>query len=111
VDFFRKLFGGSSNTGNRGFGDDPDGLYYYVQPNGCDEVVRVRVHRYNDLSERDEGGYWAHKVVRGVKCTQGVELDLYYDAKRSLTHHTAENGVLVDAAAYQTWLDSTQANV
>jgi hypothetical protein len=104
MDFFKKLFGGGdSKAGSRGFGGDPDGMYYYVQPRGCDEVVRVRVHRYNDLSERDEGGYWAHKVIRGTKCPQNVELDLYYDTNRKLTNHTVANGALVDAAAYEAW--------
>ncbi len=104
MDFLKKLFGGGDKSGSRGFGGDPDGLYYYVQPRGCDEIVRVRVHRYNELSERDEGGYWAHKVIRGTKCTQGAELDLYFDANRKLTNHTVKDGSLVDATAYEAWV-------
>jgi hypothetical protein len=105
MDFLKKLFGGGGDkSGSRSFGGDPDGLYYYVQPRGCDEVVRVRVHRYNELSERDEGGYWARKVIRGTKCTQGVELDLYFDGNRKLTNHEIKGGALVDVAAYEAWV-------
>ena len=54
MELLKRLFGG--NSGSRSFGGDADGLYFYVRPNGCEEVVRIRVNTMNDPSLRDEGG-------------------------------------------------------
>jgi len=96
VEFFKKLFGGGSAPAG-----DPDGLYFYVQPDRCAEIVRVRVHRYNDLTELDEGGYFVHKSIRASTCFTPVELDLFFDSQRKLTRHTIVGGALVKAAAWQ----------
>lgn len=101
MDFLKKLFGGGGGARVAG---DADGLYYYVRPNGCDEVVRVRINRNNDLSLADDGKtLWAHKLVRGVKCRQTVELDLYYDGNRKLTNSEVSGGALVTEADYDEW--------
>jgi hypothetical protein len=107
MDFLKKLFGGGGGARVSG---DPDGLYYYVRPNGCEEVVRVRVNRYNDLSLTDDGKtLWAHKLARGVKCRQSVELDLYYDANRKLTNSEVSGGTLVTEADYEEWVAKQDA--
>lgn len=112
MDLLRRLFGGRSG-GAREAGD-PDGLYFYVRPDGCDEVVRVRVHRHNDLSLMDsEGGerYWVHKLVRGAKCfTSTAELDLYFNARRQLESTEVKNGALVTEADYQAWVASQEGS-
>lgn len=102
--FLRRLLGGGkSGGGSRGFGSD-EGLYYYVRPRDCEEIVRVRVNPNNDLSQLDEGDeYHVRKLVRGEKCRTSVELELFYDAKRRFTHHTIKDGELVTEAAYQAW--------
>ena len=103
IDFLKRLFGGGGVP--RSSSDDPDGLYYYVRPKGCDEVVRVRVNRMNDISLADDGqSYWAHKVVRGTKCRQSAELDLYFDRNRKLANTEVKDGDLVDAHAYEEWV-------
>jgi len=107
--FLKKLFGGGGSGASRVAGD-PDGLYYYVRPNGCEEVVRVRVHRYNDLSVQDDGQtLWTHKSVRGVKCRQPVELDLYYDSNRRLINSEVSGGALVTEADYNEWIAKQNA--
>ena len=107
MDFLNRLFGG----GSRGSGSDPDGLYYYVRPRGCDEVVRVRINRMNDLSLADDGqSYWVHKVVRGIKCRQTVDLNLYFDSNKRLTNTEIENGDLVDASDYDKWMAPQSPN-
>ncbi|MBW4438099.1 MAG: hypothetical protein KME04_13235 [Pleurocapsa minor GSE-CHR-MK-17-07R] len=83
---------------------DRAGLYLYVRPNGCEEVVRLRINLANDLSEADEGpGLFVHKVVRGVKCRQNVEVDLIFDDKRRLLEQHITDGAFVDAAAWEAW--------
>lgn len=102
MELLKKLFGGGGGAAR--VSGDSDGLYYFVRPNGCEEVVRVRVNRYNDLSLQDDGKtLWAHKSVRGVKCRQPVELDLYYDSNRKLINSEVSGGALVTEADYDEW--------
>ena len=104
MDFFKKLFGG----GVGGIGGDV-GIYYYVRPKGCDEIVRVRINRNNDLSIADDGKtLWVHKVVMGQKCFQRAELDLYYNQNRQLTSSEVTGGDLVKEDDYEAWLASQQ---
>lgn len=109
MDFLRRIFGGGGSGGAKVAGD-PDGLYYFVRPNDCDEIVRVRVNRLNDLSLMDDGSYWVHKLVRGVKCRQQVELDLYYDSSRKLKNTEVSGGVLATEAEYEAWVSSQNAH-
>lgn len=103
MELLKRLFGGGGNTGATG---DPNGMYFYVRPRGCEEVVRVRVDRNNDLSLTDSGdSYWVHKYVRGTTCFQQVELDLYFNMNRQLANSDAQGGALVTEAEYQAWLD------
>lgn len=107
MQFLRSLFGAGPRPARQT--GDPDGLYYFVRPDGCEEVVRVRINRNNDLSLTEDGtGYLVHKHVRGVKCRQGVELDLYYNSKRQLINAEVSGGALVTEADYQAWLAKQQ---
>jgi len=101
MDFLKRLFGGSGSQNS----SDPDGMYFYVRPKGCEEVVRVRINRMNDISLADDGEtFWAHKSVRGTKCRQTAELDLYFDRNRRLANSEVKDGDLVDAHAYEEWM-------
>jgi hypothetical protein len=93
MELIKRLFGGGG--GSRSFGGSDDGMYFYVRPNGCEEVVRIRVNMMNDPSQRDEGGYWAHKYA---------ELDVYFDAQRRFTHTELKGGTLVEQSDYEAWL-------
>ncbi len=98
MDFLRKLFGGGA------LGGDARGIYFYVRPKGCDEVVRVRIDRNNDLSLADDGKtYWVHKVVQGTKCFQRAELDIYFNQNRQLASSEVTGGDLVSEEDYQAW--------
>ncbi|HVU15090.1 MAG TPA: hypothetical protein VHD90_27640 [Phototrophicaceae bacterium] len=103
MNFLKRIFGASGGVG----GDV--GIYYYVKPKGCDEIVRVRINRNNDLSLADDGKtLWVHKVVMGQKCFQRVELDLYFNQSRQLTNSEISGGELVKEADYQAWLDAQE---
>ncbi|MDZ4768855.1 MAG: hypothetical protein SGJ24_06975 [Chloroflexota bacterium] len=103
---FKRIFGGGSGGGQRGFGDgDPAHLLsVYVQPRGCDEVVQVRVNLHNDLSENDDGGgYIVRKTVMGTTCFQRAELTMSFDGNRRVRDQQVEGGTIVDAAALAAW--------
>jgi hypothetical protein len=103
--FLKRLFGGSApSTASAGAAGDPAGLYYFIQPDNCDEVIRVRINRENDLTlNDDESGYWVHKTVRGSKCFNPVEVDLHFDRSKRLIDAQIKGGKLVDEAAFQAW--------
>jgi len=108
MDFLRRLLGGGgAASGSSKSAGDPAGIYFYVQPKGCDEVVKVRIDGRNDLSQSDEGGtYFVRKSVRGVKCHQTAELYVEFDGNRRLKSTDVQQGTLVDAAAYAAWSEA-----
>lgn len=105
MDFFKRLFGGGG--AGKSASSDKDGLYYYIKPTGCTEIVQVRINANNDLSLDDEGkGYIVRKMVRGTsyKCTRSAELNLIYDSNRRLKNTEVTGGTLVTRDDYQQWL-------
>lgn len=111
--FFKKLFGGGSSnksSGSRGFGNDR-GIYFFVKPTGCDEIVRVRVDPMNDLSESDDGGtFYVRKGAVGQKCFKPAELELTFNASKQVVEQRVTGGDLVDEAAWQAWIDAQPTN-
>jgi hypothetical protein len=102
MDFLKKLFGGGGAAGG-----DGRGIYFYVKPKGCDEIVRVRIDRNNDPSLADDGKtYWVHKMVMGSKCFQRAELDIYFNANRQVSGTQITGGDLVKEADYDAWVSS-----
>lgn len=97
VNFLRRLFGGG------GGGDNSRYLTYYVRPKRCAEVVVVRVDRFNDLSELDEGGFFVRKVARGERCPFPAELHITFDKNRQPSEIVVENGEQASAEDYEAW--------
>lgn len=101
MNFLKNLFGG----GNQDGGDR--GMYFYVQPKRCDEIVQVRIDPMNDLSQSEEGdGYVVRKMVSAIRCPFQAEMTVHYDKNRKPTRVDVENGEQVDEAAYKAWEDS-----
>lgn len=105
MDFLRRLFGGGQSA-PQGEPGDKTGLYFYVRPTGCDEVVRVRIDKNNDPSLADDGTFFVTKTVRGssYKCTRSAELHLSFDQQRRLQNTEVTGGALVTAEDYAAWL-------
>ena len=102
MNFLKKIFGGGQSSDSH----DRAGMYFYVRPSGCDEVVRVRVDLNNDLSYTDDGAsLWARKTVRGssYKCSP-VEMELAFDVNRRLQNCDLKGGDLVTQADYEAWV-------
>jgi hypothetical protein len=101
MEFFRKLFGGGQQ------GHDRAGMYFYIRPTGCPEIVRVRIDRNNDLSLSDDNStYFVTKSVRGssYKCNRAAELNLTFGSNRQLATTEIVGGEQVTEAEYETWL-------
>lgn len=105
MNFLKKLFSGGGESHYK-----DDGIYIYVQPRACEEVIQVRLDPRNDLSARKEGGYFVRKVARGNhRCFQPVEMVLNFNSERQLIESEVEGGELVDEAAYQQWQQALEA--
>lgn len=91
VNFLKNLFGGGRS--------EDRGVYFYVQPKMCAEILRLRVDPLNDLSRRDEGsGYWVRKVASGHRCPFQAEVELYFDKNKRFQDSAVTNGKLVSEA-------------
>jgi hypothetical protein len=110
----RKIFGGGGSQGSggsRGFGDGEPAhiVSVYVQPRGCDEVVRVRINLHNDLSATDDdSGFIVNKTAMGTTCFQRVELTIQFDKNRRIVESQAAGGTVVDQTAYDAWVASRE---
>ena len=94
MNIFKSLFGGLSRSDDRG-------VYFYVQPKMCQEILRVRVDPLNDLSRTDDGkGYWCRKMASAARCPFQAELELYFDKNKRFTNGDVTNGELVSEAEW-----------
>lgn len=100
MNILKSLFGGGGR-------DDDRGIYFYVQPKMCQEILRIRVDPLNDLSQTDDGkGYWCRKLASAARCPFQAELELYFDKNKRYTHSDVENGELVSEAD---WAEQEEA--
>ena len=97
MNFLKSLFGGGGRNEDRG-------IYFYVQPKMCQEILRVRVDPLNDLSQTDDGkGYWCRKVASAARCPFQAEIELYFDKNKRFKDSSVENGELVSEAEWAAW--------
>lgn len=100
MNFLKKLFsGGGSQSGDRG-------LYFYVQPKACNEILKVRIDPLNELSQSEDGkGFYTRKLVSGHRCPFQAELEVFFDNRRNVTNTDVTNGKVVTEAD---WLAQQQ---
>jgi hypothetical protein len=103
MNFLKKLFGG----GPGGSGDDR-GLYFYVRPKRCGEIVRVRIDPFSDMSQDDSGGYFVRKIAQATRCPFPAELTLFFDKSRRLTGQDITDGEFVSEADFEAWQTKEQ---
>ena len=81
-----------------------DSAYWlYVRSRRCKELIKTRVDLRNDLSQRDEGGYFTRKVLVGnsSRCFDRVEVTLIFDETRRLVDQQISGGEILTAEAYE----------
>ena len=95
MNILKNLFGGGSRSDDRG-------IYFYVQPKMCKEILRIRVDPLNDLSRTDDGkSYWCRKVASAVRCPFQAEVELFFDKNKRYTSGHVTNGTLVSVADWE----------
>ncbi len=97
MDFLKKLFSG----GGGGARSDDRGVYFYVQPKMCQEILRVRVDPMNDLSRMDDGdGFYVRKMASGHRCPFQAELEVFFDKNRRVSSTEVTNGKVVEKSEW-----------
>ncbi len=97
--WFRRIWG--ALMGGARTSDDRDGLYFYILPRHCSRIARLRIHRYNDLSQHDDGGgYFCRKVITVAGCSWQATLELSFDRNRRITEQLVQGGELVTAEEF-----------
>ena len=95
MNFLKSLFGGGGR-------DEDRGIYFYVRPKMCKEVLRIRVDPLNDLSQTDDGkGYWCRKVASAARCPFQAEVELRFDKHKRYQDGEVTNGELVSEGEWQ----------
>jgi hypothetical protein len=105
MNIIKSIFGGGgSSSGGDG------GLYFYVKPRGCEEVVQIRINPNNDLSISEGGGYFVQKTVRGAhRCFNPAEMTLHFDKSKKLSSQEVTGGEFVDEEAFEAWQQAFEA--
>ena len=76
----------------------------YVRSYRCQEYLSTRIFLNRDLSDKDEGGYIARKILVGDgrnRCFERVEVILHFDEQKKLVDREISGGEFVTAAAYE----------
>lgn len=95
MNFLKNLFGGGGKSDDRG-------VYFYVKPKACQEIVRIRVDPLNDLSLSDaEDGYYVRKLASAHRCPFQAEVEIYFNKNKSVVNTDVTNGTLVSEAEWQ----------
>lgn len=102
MNFLKNLFSGGNQSKDGGY-------YVYVKPKMCQEIVRVRINKSNDLSLTDDmNGYWVRKVASATRCPFQAEITLHFDKSRKLQDREIENGEFVSEEDYLEFIGETE---
>ena len=98
LDALKSFFFGTGG----GSGGDSTGLYFYFRCKKCGEIVRVRVHKHNDLNRADgPGTFLLRKEVMDSKCFQIMSAEIWLDSNYQVVTADVTNGELVSEEEYE----------
>lgn len=94
-DSLKKAFGGGREPSD-------EGLYFYVQPDRTDEIVRLRLEPKYDLNpDYDAGGYVSRKEIVSPRTFKRASAVFRFDQNRKLVEWDITGGVLVTEEEWQ----------
>ena len=102
MSFFKRIanfFAGKPGSDNRL-------LEIYVLSRRCNEPIAGQIDLFNELSQPDdeEHAYFTRKVLHTSgeqRCFDQVEVQLWFDNNKQLTHHEVQGGRWLDDQEYQ----------
>jgi hypothetical protein len=87
-------------------------LPIYVYSNRCREPIVGQLDLMNEISLADEGGYYGRKVLHTSgkqRCFSQVEVELWLDPKKRVTHYEVQGGRWLTAEEYAAALEEQNA--
>lgn len=96
--FLKRLFGGDKKGGGQYI--DKQGLYFYVQCNNCQSVVRVRADKQHDL-QRTDGGFEWHKTIVDSRCFRRMQTRVQLDSNYQIVDSELSGGKYISEADYK----------
>ncbi len=86
---------------------DSSALWIYAQCDDCQEKIKVRIDKKNDIqdlveSENPNHVYTLKKEIIGNKCFNLIKVILYLDEKYKVISSDALNGKLISKQDYET---------
>ena len=89
------LFGGT------GSGERDDAVHIYVECGRCRSKVHVRLDRRNDISAREEGGYFVRKEIMDSKCFRLMPAEITFDAAYRIQTQEVQGGRFISREEYE----------
>ena len=81
---------------------DPQALWLHFRCGKCGSVVRVRVHKGNDLSRAEgPGTFLLRKEVMDSKCFQLMSTEIWLDGNYNVVSAEVSGGELISEEEYQ----------
>lgn len=100
MSLFGRILGGLFGGGGSSRPTD-NANYYYVKCSRCEEKIRVRIDKGNDLAQEYEdggdnpSGYTATKGIVGKKCFRVLNLSVKFDRNRRESSRSVEGGEFI----------------
>ncbi len=81
---------------------DKNGIYLYVKCAKCGAPVRVRVDKYHDLQQDDEGGgFTLNKEIMDGSCFRLMYATVRFDFNRRIVEQEINGGEFITWEEYQ----------
>ena len=91
----------SSLLGGTGSGARDEAVHIYVECARCKSKVHVRLDRRNDISTREEGGYYVRKEIMDSKCFRLMAAEITFDAAYRIQSQEAQGGRFITREEYE----------
>lgn len=93
-----KLFGGEKgNKEKQADNGDPNGIYFDVTCGKCEQALKIRADRQNDLGQREGGGYIWRKTITCDSCFQRMNAEVIFDNKHTVQNSDIDKGKIAPA--------------
>ena len=87
--------------GGTGSGGRDDAVHVYVECGRCQSKVHVRLDRRNDISAREEGGYYVRKEIMDSKCFRLMPAEITFDASYRIQTQAVQGGRFTSREEYE----------
>ncbi|MEM7117319.1 MAG: hypothetical protein AAF614_33105 [Chloroflexota bacterium] len=104
--FLKRLFGGGKQKSKKYV--DKQGIYFHVQCDNCQSVVRVRADKQHDLQREGNGLTW-HKTIVDSRCFRRMQTVVHLNSNYEVTNSELIGGHYISEEEYNQILAEQKA--